>query len=248
MQEFMAQMDKYISEKGEKTNSKICRPESLYMTCPTLYRSNVKVRNLHTCKSQKEEIQFNKVVDSIRKNITKLPCTKVTYHMGTSGPVGLQRKDSILLRLTMQSPYEIEVNEEYFMHDLIGVIGSIGGTLKLCIGFSIMGLFRDVVASLFQSLVRIIRHKKEKETKIQRKDKFLKIEHLQLKTQNLENTSAQDDVLAPIIAKLTQQEAKLDKRLSDHDSRLLMMEKNLIAQSSLLQNIATNFVKFQTEK
>ena len=79
----MAQMDKYISEKGEKTNSKICRPESLYMTCPTLYRSNVKVRNLHTCKSQKEEIQFNKVVDSIRKNITKLPCTKVTYHMGT---------------------------------------------------------------------------------------------------------------------------------------------------------------------
>ena len=113
----------------------------------------------------------------------------------------------------MQSPYEIEVNEEYFILDLVGVIGSIGGTLGLCIGFSFMDLFRDLGTSLVQALTRIIRHKKEKKTKTQTEGQLQRTGHLQLKTSNLKNIPSQDDLVAPIIAKL----ALLEKRLTDHD-------------------------------
>ena len=105
---------------------------------PWIWRSE-SVRKLRKCKSQKEESEafdFTKeAVDLITKNVTKLPCTKVTYHMGKDGPYA-KGNDKIMFHVTMQSPYEIEVNEEVFMLDLVGVIGSIGGTLGLCIGFS----------------------------------------------------------------------------------------------------------------
>ena len=84
----------------------------------------------------------------------------------------------------MQSPYEIEVNEEYLILDLIGVIGSIGGTLGLCIGLSFRDLFRDVGTFLLQSLAGTMWRKEEKETQIQREGQFQK---------------TRDDLVAPII-------------------------------------------------
>ena len=71
--------------------------------------------------------------------------------MGTSGPWPMD-KYSIMFQFTMQSPYEIEVNEEYLILDLVGFIGSIGGTLGLCIGFSFKDLFRDVGSSVVQAV------------------------------------------------------------------------------------------------
>ena len=84
----------------------------------------------------------------------------------------------------MQSPYEIEVNEEYVILDLIGVVGSIGGTLGLCIGFSFRDLFRDVGTFLLQSVAGTMWRKEEKETQIQREGQFQK---------------TRDDLVAPII-------------------------------------------------
>ena len=79
--------------------------------------------------------------------------------MGVDGPY-VTDQDTIMFQVTMQSPYEIEVNEEVIILDLVGVIGSIGGTLGLCIGFSFKGLIRDLGGSLAQALARIIRDKK----------------------------------------------------------------------------------------
>ena len=229
MKEFIARFDRYISEKLVMKNSKICRPELIYSTCTAMYTSD-KVRNLRLCRSRKDEIDFYEAVDYISKTITKLPCTKVTYHMGTSGPWPIVDKYRILFQFTMQNPYEIEVNEEYFILDLVGFIGSIGGTLGLCIGFSFKDLFRDIASSVVQAVSRIIQHKKERET--QTKSQSQKTGQLQLETQNLDKISTQGDLVLPIFAKLTELETKLEKRLSDHDSRLLKMEEKLIGQSS----------------
>ena len=36
-------------------------------------------------------------------------------------------------------PERKKIAEEYLLYDVIGVIGAVGGTLGLCIGFSIFG-------------------------------------------------------------------------------------------------------------
>ena len=230
MQEFITRFDKYISEWGKMKNSEMCRPENINLTCPAIHNSE-EVKNLRICTSQKEDAHINQAVDSIRKSITKLPCTKVTYQWaGTTGPFALKDRNTIKFQFTMQSPYEIEVNEEYLILDLIGVVGSIGGTLGLCIGFSFKDLFRDVGSSVVQAVSRIIRHKKERENQMTSK-RLQETGHLQLETYNPEKIATQGDLAAQIIAKLTQLETKLEKRLSDHDSRLLEMEKKLVGQS-----------------
>ena len=40
------------------------------------------------------------------------------------------------------------VKEEYLIYDLISMIGSVGGTLGLCVGFSFFGLIDFLLASL----------------------------------------------------------------------------------------------------
>ena len=55
------------------------------------------------------------------------------------------------------SSKEIEVNEEYLLYDITGVIGAVGGTLGLFIGFS----FRDVIVHIIDGIRVLISHRKK---------------------------------------------------------------------------------------
>ena len=46
---------------------------------------------------------------------------------------------------------KVQVNEEYVVYDVIGMVGTVGGTLGLFIGFS----FRDIVVILIDSLEQL---------------------------------------------------------------------------------------------
>ena len=46
---------------------------------------------------------------------------------------------------------KVQVNEEYVVYDAIGMVGTVGGTLGLFIGFS----FRDIVVILIDSLEQL---------------------------------------------------------------------------------------------
>ena len=48
-------------------------------------------------------------------------------------------KDRFAICYYYLPPATKEVAEEYLIYDIIGVIGAVGGTLGLCIGFSIFG-------------------------------------------------------------------------------------------------------------
>ena len=52
------------------------------------------------------------------------------------------------------SSKEIEVNEEYVLYDETGVIGAVGGTLGLFIGFS----FREIIGYVIKGLKSCVRH------------------------------------------------------------------------------------------
>ena len=45
------------------------------------------------------------------------------------------------------NPAKVNVLEEYLIYDFITMIGSIGGTLGLCIGFSFSNLFNSLISS-----------------------------------------------------------------------------------------------------
>ena len=86
-------------------------------------------------------------IERIAKRIIQKPCTKVQYSgnvQSTTGPV----KNVAQFTYHFGNPEKMTVQEEYLVYDFITMIGSIGGTLGLCIGFSFSGLFDSILASL----------------------------------------------------------------------------------------------------
>ena len=56
------------------------------------------------------------------------------------------------LDYVFSSPEVVTVNEEYLIYDLTSMIGSIGGSLGLCIGFSFSGLISSIFSTIQKCL------------------------------------------------------------------------------------------------
>ena len=72
-------------------------------------------------------------------------CSEITY----SGKVSWIIRSSRSYDLSWENKFasdKVEIHEEYVLMDLTGVVGGIGGTLGLFIGFS----FRDIVVWILQ--------------------------------------------------------------------------------------------------
>ena len=81
---------------------------------------------------------------AVTSDMVMKPCTKIQYQ---SESTYWPRKSNVLeLRIVYPQPSKVTVKEEYLIYDLVLMIGAIGGTMGLCIGFS----FADVFASLIQ--------------------------------------------------------------------------------------------------
>ena len=77
-------------------------------------------------------------------------CSEITY----SGKVSWIIRSSRSYDLSWENKFasdKVEIHEEYVLMDLTGVVGGIGGTLGLFIGFS----FRDIVAWILQGLQKL---------------------------------------------------------------------------------------------
>ena len=82
-------------------------------------------------------------------SVPKKPCTKLSYHTKSKGPWPA-KLNNVVFSVFLGDPYEIIVNEEYYLFDLISVIGAIGGTMGLFIGFS----FKDFARGFEGFLMR----------------------------------------------------------------------------------------------
>ena len=78
----------------------------------------------------------------MRKNSKCLPaCSQTSYQIRSEYKEDLEKPDA-KRNITFSFRFignTIKVEEEYLIHDFVGMLGSIGGTLGLFIGFSFLG-------------------------------------------------------------------------------------------------------------
>ena len=79
-------------------------------------------------------------IRSILRSILSLPCMWLVYFSSFS-------KEYVIFTLKYPLPEGL-VHEEYILYDEVAIVGSIGGTLGLFIGFS----FRDIVVYILDKL------------------------------------------------------------------------------------------------
>ena len=108
----------------------------------------------------------------------------------------------------------MKVEEEYLVHDFVGMLGSIGGTLGLFIGFSFLGGLTNLLSHI-QSCLKKMRLKRK-----------IDLEHDIIKVQPSLNHN--DMKISDVIAKLNETEMKifmLDKKYEEMSMKLKIGQK-----------------------
>ena len=107
-------------------------------------RLNMILEHLPQCSTDVEEKCFTETLHLARKNILTKPCTKLQYkgeyskydQIAPNVPVPANQA-IFLLQFAIK---KVSVNEEYLIYDAVAMVGAIGGTIGLCIGFSFSDL------------------------------------------------------------------------------------------------------------
>ena len=138
---------------------KKCLPASL--SDIGFYHSGIPV-----CQSEKERKCAFHVTwyDVFSPSICPKPCTVLEY----SGKIDywqekpIRRKKNFNLKIKYGAPEVVTVHEEYLITDFTGVVGSIGGTLGLFIGFSffniisyLIDLFHTFISNRIRAILKI---------------------------------------------------------------------------------------------
>ena len=108
------------------------------------------VGNLSICENDAELKCFDDAKEYVKKEMTEKsllkPCTKVQYKAETiMWPI---KDNQMRFSLEFIHPPAFKVKEEYIIYDLVSMIGAIGGTMGICIGFS----FREITGLLIKCL------------------------------------------------------------------------------------------------
>ena len=89
------------------------------------------------------------------------------------------KNDSALVSFEIVPPEQITVHEEYIVYDTLGIIGSVGGTLGLFIGFSFSGL----VSSIMEMCLNVSISRKRK-NEVKPSNDVIKVEPIELSETN----------------------------------------------------------------
>ena len=71
----------------------------------------------------------------IEKEMIVKPCTVFQYVVDET-TYDLESDNKVKFELSYDTPARVNVKEEYLIYDMVSMIGAIGGTMGLCIGFS----------------------------------------------------------------------------------------------------------------
>ena len=76
----------------------------------------------------------------------KTPCQILEYHgYKIFEQDNYEDENALELRYTFAPPFKSKVQQEYLIYDMAGMIGSVGGTLGMCIGFSFSGVTTNLL-------------------------------------------------------------------------------------------------------
>ena len=133
-----------------------------YDNCPRKCFSISTFANLTPICETEEEFQCSHEITLRLKESTKcLPvCTQIDYDIEYEYQENLNKpnaKRNVTFGYRLSNT-KMKVEEEYFLHDFVGMLGSIGGTLGLFLGFSFLGGLFFLLQHL-QELIEIFKSK-----------------------------------------------------------------------------------------
>ena len=132
--------------------------ETRFLPClPIRYKTIMKLSGIQPmpiCQDSKKEMWKN-LSKSWNKFLTTCPnsCTQFQYQGKMKSLVGyVNDSKSIWMDYLFLSGY-VEVHQEYLVYEIDDVIGSIGGTLGLFIGFSFLGILKHIIETIKNQLI-----------------------------------------------------------------------------------------------
>ena len=126
----------YLDQIKENCNT-TCSPISLPIP-------NVNLCN-HTEWQCPQSLKYQSFSNYIKSEDYFGPCTKLQYKGKQDGFMNIQNQYSSIFSYKFASPELTTVHEEYFIYDTTGMIGSVGGSLGMCIGFSFSNIFNWLI-------------------------------------------------------------------------------------------------------
>ena len=134
-------------EEMEKELEAVCLPETIKSI------GKVEFSEFETCDKSSDQ---NKIWDflytKVYQNLHDNACPKLCKIQEYSGKIDYNddkttsetETNTLLLHLRYSRPHTVTLSEEYLIYDSIGMVGSVGGTLGMFMGFS----FYDVVVRI----------------------------------------------------------------------------------------------------
>ena len=113
------------------------------------HKLNNILRHLPLCKNEKEKACFNSVARAAYDKFRPIqPCTRIEYEAEALTHKIDIKYNQVRFLLHIEKPEKVKVHEEYLIYDMVAMVGAIGGTMGLCIGFS----FNDFCSLLLDYL------------------------------------------------------------------------------------------------
>ena len=142
------QLDHNTGKCRSRPFFEIFMPKLLYhkfdkcpMKCNTKFKTgyefyDLELADIPICKTKAEIDCFVEVFFEVKDSILLKPCYKLEFLGKIKSSKNFADKYQSLFMYTFNNPGLTIVHEEYMIFDFVTMIGSIGGTLGLCIGFS----------------------------------------------------------------------------------------------------------------
>ena len=140
-----------LSQKSHEKMAEHFEPVCLPQTIKSI--GNVDLSTFETCnKSSNEDAIWDYLNSDIYQNLDDDTCPKLCKIQEYSGKIDYNddkttsetETNTLLLHLRYSRPHTVTLSEEYLIYDSIGMVGSVGGTLGMFIGFS----FYDLVVRM----------------------------------------------------------------------------------------------------
>ena len=121
-----------------------CKPGQHLAKCQG-FRSSEAINDLPACNRNSQQC-FQATFEQAWKSVIAKPCTRFQYQTETTQKRMEHKRDqhNALFQILID-PAQVQVFEEYLIYDTVAMIGSIGGTMGLFIGFSCSGISSSVI-------------------------------------------------------------------------------------------------------
>ena len=128
---------------------KPCIPSG-YRSCKDIAQNRTKI-----CENERDKKCFYEILTAVEKEIIVKPCTVFQYFVDET-TYNWESDNTVKFEMVYATPARVNVKEEYLIYDMVSMIGAIGGTMGLCIGFSFKDCARWGLSYVEQSVNWIV--------------------------------------------------------------------------------------------